>query len=226
MVHLIFIDLARYHFLVSTVINTCTLLYFYDSYCCLKKTHTNNTLPPYLLNFLPIHGLITINLFTDHLAPFWQVNCWCIWRQKCRAFLQERNLRSRKKKLKKREHAKKRYCLSRLRRKEKNPMADSTKNKRRSRSTLLKWKYISKLYKLATQYTIFYARHKIPLWQPWMFCFLFIDLVRYHFFVSTVIYYTSISTIVKDILKKNTHQQHNSICSFIKVHWLVTEFNR
>ena len=121
---------------------------------------------------------------------------------------------------KKLEHAKKRYCLSRLRRK------DSTKNKRRSRSTLPKWKYISKLYKLATQYTIFYARHKIPLWKPWMFCFLFIDLVRYHFFVSTVIYYSSISTIVKDILKKNTHQQHNSICSFIKVHWLVTEFNR
>ena len=114
-----------------------------------------------------------------------------------------------------------------LRRKEKNPMADSTKNKRRSRSALLKWKYISKLYKLATQYTIFYARHKIPLCKPWMFCFLFIDLVRYHFFVSTVIYYSSISTIltiVKDILKKNTHQQHNSIRSFIKFHWIVTEF--
>ena len=110
--------------------------------------------------------------------------------------------------------------------KKKNPMADSTKNKKRSRSTLLKWKYISKLYKLATQYTIFYARHKIPLCKPWMFCFLFIDLVRYHFFVSTVIYYSSSSTIVKDILKKNTHQQHNSIFSFIKFHSLVTEFNR
>lgn len=34
-------------------------------------------------------------------------------------------------------------------------MADSTKNKKRSRSTLLKWKYISKLYKLSTQYTTF-----------------------------------------------------------------------
>ena len=78
------------------------------------------------------------------------------------------------------------------------------------------------------QYTTFYARHKIPLWQLWMFCLLFIDLVRYNIFVSTVIYYSSISTIltiVRDILKKNTHQQHNSICSFIKFHWLVTEFN-
>lgn len=134
-----------------------------------------------------------------------------------------------KKKLKKREHAKKRYCLSRLRRKEKNPVADSTKNKNRSRSTFLKWKCISnRLYKLTTQYTTFYARHKIPLWQLWMFCLLFIDLVRYNIFVSTVIYYSSISTIltiVRDILKKNTHQQHNSICSFIKFHWLVTEFN-
>ena len=73
MVHLIFIDLARYHFLVSTVIkysSTCTMVIV-----VLKKTHTNNTLPPYLLNFLHIHGLITINLSTDHLAPFWQVNC-------------------------------------------------------------------------------------------------------------------------------------------------------
>ena len=118
-----------------------------------KKTHTNNTLPPYLLNFLHIHGLITINLSTDYLAPFWQVNCWCNWNQRCRAFLQERNPRSRKNKLKKREHAKKRYCLSRLRRKEKNAVADSTKNKNRSRSTLLnsKWKCISNwLYKLTT----------------------------------------------------------------------------
>ena len=134
-----------------------------------------------------------------------------------------------KKKLKKREHSKKRYCLSRLRRKEKNPMADSTKKKKRSRSTLLKWKYISNwLHKLTTQYTTFYARHKIPLWQLWMFCFLFIDLVQYNIFVSTFIYYSSISTIltiVRDILKKNTHQQHNSICSFIKFQWLVTEFN-
>ena len=188
-------------------------------------------MPPYLLNFIHIHGLITINLSTDHLAPFWQVNCWCNWNQRCRAFLQERNPRSRKNKLKKREHAKKRYCLSRLRRKEKNAVADSTKNKNRSRSTLLnsKWKCIGNwLYKLTTQYTTFYARHKIPLWQLWMFCFLFIDLVRYNIFVSTAIYYSSISiilTIVRDILKKNTHQQHNSICSFIKFHWLVTEFN-
>ena len=153
MVHLIFIDLARYHFLVSTVIkysSTCTIVIV-----VLRKTHTNNTLPPYLLNFIHIHGLITINLSTDHLAPFWQVNCWCNWSQRCRAFLQERNPRGRKKKLKKREHAKKRYCLSRLRRKEKNPMADSTKNKKRARLTLLKWKYISKFYKLSTQYTTF-----------------------------------------------------------------------
>ena len=102
-----------------------------------------------------------------------------------------------------------------------------TKNKKHSRSTLLKWKYISKLHKLSTQNTTFQARHKILLWQLWMFCYLFIDLVRYNFFVSTVIYYSSISTIltiVKDILKKNTHQQHNSIRSFIKFHWIVTEF--
>lgn len=62
-----------------------------------------------------------------------------------------------------------------------------------------------------------------------MFCFLFIALESYNFFVSTVIYSSSISTIVtivKDILKKNTRQQHNGIRSFIKFHWLITEFNR
>ena len=95
MLHLIFIDFARYHFLVSTVIkysSTSTIVIV-----VLRKTHTNNTLPPYLLNFIHIHGLITINLSTDHLAPFWQVNCWCNCNQRWRAFLQERNPRSRKK---------------------------------------------------------------------------------------------------------------------------------
>ena len=51
--------------------------------------------------------------------------------------------------------------------------------------------------------------------------FLFIDLASYNFFASTVIYSSSISTIVtivKDILKKNTRQQHNGIRSFIKFH--------
>ena len=73
MVHLIFIHLAQYHFLLSIVIkysSTSKIVIV-----VIKKTHTNNPLPPYLLNFIHIHGLITINLSTDHLAPFWQVNC-------------------------------------------------------------------------------------------------------------------------------------------------------
>lgn len=89
------LTLLDYHFLVSAVIkygSTSTIVIV-----VLKKTHTNNTFPSYLLNFIHIHGLITLNVSADHLASLWQVNYWCNWSQRSRAFLQERNPTSRKK---------------------------------------------------------------------------------------------------------------------------------